>query len=395
MKIAHVTSNLQSSIGGAENYLVEIAKAQALRGDTVQVLTSRISPTLRTDLNAAGIKVHILKRFRPYSPGARGRHFVEKVIFHLLDIVDSVFQKDIASLEAKEKFDVVHWHRFQGLGLSVPKTKTALHLITIHDHSLMATSSLGNSVRKNIFETLRKLFYARTLKRMGFIVFPSQSVFFRHVEFKVVRELDSKNVILGHGWKVGIPQIVEIARQKSSEGVKYLYLGALSEQKGFRTMLDAWEEIPESNSVLTIAGLGPLEHLVRAKSSNRTRYVGWVDGEQKVKLLKSHDLVIVPSLVPEVFCLVIAEATILGVPVICSNLARPVYLEPEKSCLEFQWGDRNALAKLILKTEYDKNLISTLRYNLAQASALLDFDTHVNRLRDIYSQSLTNGDLDG
>lgn len=101
-----------------------------------------------------------------------------------------------------------------------------------------------------------------------------------------------------------------------------LYLGRLSHEKGIRTLLDAFEQVPAVP--LKIVGTGPCEEEVRARLSRNglrhVQFVGFKSGHEKWELLRNAAFVIVPSVWYEACPNVVLEAYAAGKPVIASRI---------------------------------------------------------------------------
>ena len=106
--------------------------------------------------------------------------------------------------------------------------------------------------------------------------------------------------------------------------VRALYVGALSQRKGISYMFDAIEQM-EGRVTLTVVGLrvGGSAELDRHLSSSNVEYVPSLPHAQVLELMKSHDVLLFPSLF-EGFGLVLTEALSQGLPVIATpNTAGP------------------------------------------------------------------------
>jgi glycosyltransferase involved in cell wall biosynthesis len=100
---------------------------------------------------------------------------------------------------------------------------------------------------------------------------------------------------------------------------KFLFVGRLSEEKGIRTLIDAFAHSPYR---LTIIGDGPLKDIVEAAvavNSNIT-YIGYQKKDVISKELRKSSALIFPSVWYETFGLTIIEAFATSTPVIASNI---------------------------------------------------------------------------
>lgn len=109
-------------------------------------------------------------------------------------------------------------------------------------------------------------------------------------------------------------------------GRDILFIGRLEMVgKGLDLLLNAWAEASRHiDGDLVIAGSGPDEEAIRravdaAGLADRVRFVGWVSGGRKFKLMSSAQLVVVPSRA-ETFGLVAIEALACGTPVLAFDI---------------------------------------------------------------------------
>ncbi|MFI5692975.1 glycosyltransferase family 4 protein [Kribbella sp. NPDC051586] len=106
---------------------------------------------------------------------------------------------------------------------------------------------------------------------------------------------------------------------RSGAGDGVVFLGRLSEDKGFADLLRAWDS---SLGKLVVVGDGPLraEAEERARKDLSVQVLGqrpWADG---MELLRSARVAVVPARSYESFGLVVVEAFAHGVPVVASRL---------------------------------------------------------------------------
>lgn len=98
-----------------------------------------------------------------------------------------------------------------------------------------------------------------------------------------------------------------------------LYLGRLSEEKGVLWLCDLFKS-GSWGCELRIAGDGPLRKEVEKRQSHQIRYLGYISGEDKSRIISKATALIMPSLCYENFPLSVMEANALGVPVIAPSL---------------------------------------------------------------------------
>lgn len=107
--------------------------------------------------------------------------------------------------------------------------------------------------------------------------------------------------------------------RRTGPGEHVLFLGRLTEEKGVRLLMSAWERA-SVGLPLVIAGTGPMEDEVARWASSRSdvRYVGLQDAAGCRALTASAATVVVPSTWLEAFGLVVVEAMAAGVPTVAA-----------------------------------------------------------------------------
>ena len=109
----------------------------------------------------------------------------------------------------------------------------------------------------------------------------------------------------------------------TDQNVHFLFLGKLMEAKGIFDLLEAFALLSRTNRAisLTLAGNGAVERVREwARTRNlqdRIEVPGWVEGEEKDRLLRAADVVVLPSY-KEGLPVAVIEAMAYGLPVIAA-----------------------------------------------------------------------------
>ncbi|HEY7748848.1 MAG TPA: glycosyltransferase family 4 protein [Aestuariivirgaceae bacterium] len=160
-------------------------------------------------------------------------------------------------------------------------------------------------------------------------------------------------------------------KRRLSDEFSVLFIGRLEGRKGIDVLLKAWHLISERDAPvgakklsLTIAGAGKLENQVlRAQgggAGNELRFKRAPTDEEVKQLLRSVDLVVVPSPSGESFGIVIVEALAAGVPVIAAdNRGFRSVLTGEGRQSLFTAGDAQALANAIIEAANNEELLKS------------------------------------
>jgi glycosyltransferase involved in cell wall biosynthesis len=90
-----------------------------------------------------------------------------------------------------------------------------------------------------------------------------------------------------------------------------LYYGKLIEQKGVQVLLEAMRGI---DARLVVVGFGPYRSTLEALAPKRSLFTGPLEHRHLAQLLPLADVTVVPSIFPEAFGMVAAEAAAAGSP---------------------------------------------------------------------------------
>jgi len=136
---------------------------------------------------------------------------------------------------------------------------------------------------------------------------------------------------------------------RANRGLYALYVGRLTEQKGFRTLLSAWKQL--GHIPLKICGDGDLAPSARElarRSGGAVEMLSFVAHSKVIGLMKEAAFLVWPSELSETFGLVALEAFACGVPVVSSGLgAMPELVTNNKTGLDFRAGDADDLARRV------------------------------------------------
>src|SRR4029079_8742789 len=93
-----------------------------------------------------------------------------------------------------------------------------------------------------------------------------------------------------------------------------LYFGKLVRQKGVHLLLDAWRRLAPRypDTSLVVVGFGSDRAWLESLAGVRVIFTGAMDHAQLQRLVPCAELVVVPSVLPEAFGMVAAEAASCG-----------------------------------------------------------------------------------
>jgi glycosyltransferase involved in cell wall biosynthesis len=154
----------------------------------------------------------------------------------------------------------------------------------------------------------------------------------------------------------------------SGQGGYAVFVGRLSEEKGLRTLIDAWRCM-DSPIPLRIIGDGPLGEMVHdaARQDSRIEWLGRRSPEEVLAILGEAFCLVVPSTWYETFGRTVMEAFARATPVIASNLgALAELVEDGRTGLRFAPGDAPALASRVQQLFGDPESTARMRQSARQ-----------------------------
>jgi glycosyltransferase involved in cell wall biosynthesis len=138
--------------------------------------------------------------------------------------------------------------------------------------------------------------------------------------------------------------------RRTGAGEHLLYLGRLTEEKGVRLLMAAWDRVAAKGGLgvpLVIAGAGPLADEVTRWATGRhdVRFVGRLDKPESRAIVARSVAVVVPSQWLETFGLVVVEAMAAGVPsVVAGHSSLAELVTDGVTGLTYTPGDDESLA---------------------------------------------------
>jgi glycosyltransferase involved in cell wall biosynthesis len=140
--------------------------------------------------------------------------------------------------------------------------------------------------------------------------------------------------------------VADPAARRTLPGEHVLYLGRLTEEKGIRLLMAAWDSL-DLDMPLVLAGTGPLQDEVTQWASNRrdVQYLGLRSKTECQNLLSRAAAVVAPSTWLEAFGLVVVEAMAADVPAVApAHGAFPELIDDGVTGLLYNPDDPTTLA---------------------------------------------------
>lgn len=304
---------------GGEDIVFEQEHSLLAKDNTVEIHTAE---------NARGLKGAIQFLLSIWNPFA---------IYRLKKKIDT-FQPEI-----------VHIHNFHfALGPAIIRTIKKYKIpiiITLHNYRLICPSATLMNQGKLFTDSMDQSFPWSAVKhkvyRNSFIkTFWLAFIFWSHRKIGTwqmvdryvlltasAREHFQKSMIRFKEMQLVVkPNFVSPAPEfTDAERSGFLFVGRLVEEKGIPVLLQSFAGTQHQ---LNIIGDGHLADIVKeaAKQNPNIRYLGLISRDQVMDYMRKCSALVVPSIWPEPFGLVIIEAFSLGTPVIASNIGAPASL---------------------------------------------------------------------
>lgn len=136
-----------------------------------------------------------------------------------------------------------------------------------------------------------------------------------------------------------------------------------------------------------ITGWGPMDASLREKYKyqNNIVFIGPVFGAQKAELFRDSDVLVAPSVVPEPFGIVIAEAYSHGVPVITSRAgAFPEIVRDGETGFLVKPGSVDDLFSALVKVSEEHFLINAMSGSCIEEARKYTIEKLIGDYLDVY-----------
>ncbi|MGQ9882326.1 MAG: glycosyltransferase, partial [Armatimonadota bacterium] len=146
------------------------------------------------------------------------------------------------------------------------------------------------------------------------------------------------------------PNFVLDPGEGSHAGDYALFAGRLSEEKGIRVLLEAWQTLPEAYR-LVIAGDGPLASLVQDAQQKMPNiaWLGTVPHTEVMRLMQEASILVFPSIGYEGLSMSLIEAMAVGLPIVASGHgSMSSVVENRVSGWLFTQGDAPSLREAVI-----------------------------------------------
>lgn len=326
-----------SSTGGVQSHVRYLALWLAKRGLEVSIISRRIG-------------------FRDVDTLPSVPSFTVDSVIPLESLIIPPNVSSIKETLLRGKFDLIHSHHIF----------TLLPLMSLkYAHDLGVSRVITNHTLfffydSSIWSTLSYLTPARYYLRYAQAVISVSQEARKFVENLVGRDARFRHVVIPNG----VDTEKYSPPEREPEENRIVFVGRLVHRKGVHVLINAapliMREIKDLEIV--IVGEGYMKTVANVlsrilKVSDRVKLVGWLSESEKIRILRSAKIVVVPSLYNECFGITAIEAMATGRPVIATSVGGlKEVVEERKTGLLVPPGSARELAEAVVTLLQDEAL---------------------------------------
>lgn len=321
--------------GGAGIIASQLARGLFASGHQVVVVTlgDRRYPICTEE---DGLRIY---RFRPlniYTLEEKDAYPTwQKAIWQTIDLYNVQCADVFKSVLLKEAPDIVHIHKMRGFSGAVWSVGAKLFpgrvIQTCHDYESMSPDgilrgAIGRmALRKQWPIRGYQLIRAQLSAGVSVVTAPSSLTLKRITGSGLFPSARTAVIPNTHGWSRDKLRLIhQKGSDLSKDDVRFLFMGRLEREKGIFELCEAFLQVFKlhPNVQLDIAGWGTLDSDLHEKYGKHPgiNFLGALDGQAKEAALHKATVIVIPTLVEEVFGLVTVEAYAFGKPVIASHV---------------------------------------------------------------------------
>jgi len=411
MRIAYVVHQfLPEHTGGTEIYTWTLARALSRLGHETYIFYPRPSE----------IRGHLSDDLGRLWRGTsfRKQGYTPKAFWHT--IRNHALEKDFAAFMKQIRPQVVHFQHLQNVSLKLINLATnVIRVMTLHDYWYICPNSqlvrpdgtLCNGCRSGWECTtcvlhrgglpasfaLRAALWSITawrqrsardaLRGMDLFLAPSQYVKNVYAEHTLPAE---RIRILENGLdpsRLGpLPQ-----QPKGSDQLRFGYLGGLAWQKGVHILIQAFNRLPPGPTLRIYGDESAFpEYVARLRAMAKhpgIRFCGLADYRKIGTVLAQLDVLVIPSIWPETYGMVMDEAQAMGVIPLASRIGALQRIRHGIDGLLFTPGEVDELSQALLDLINHPAKLDEMRRNLQPGPTIQE---QAERLINIYTALLDN-----
>ena len=381
-------------VGGTEHSLQLLAENLFKHGHEITIISFDGYKYQSDQIN--GVNVHRINNEIFYKKAMHDTNIkkTDKLLYYCGKYFNKKIEIEIEDILNDFKPDIVHTNNFFPARIwRIAEKKGCKTVHTIRDYYIIDPRSIIQA--KNRYLNLWHRSYEKHYSNyVDAVTAPSQYVL----------DVHEKYGFFGSSLKQCVPNAIEInieamnnciykKMMRTDCVIEFLYVGALTENKGIKFLLETFHKYINQNVRLSICGDGPLRSYVEsfALNNDRVKFHGKLDEENlNIEYMKA-DILIVPSLWPEPFGRIIIEGAYFGLPSIATARGGIPEIINELNagdCFEpNSYESLIALLRRYSNRNYIKEQLNSLRENVKK----YDVENQINQFAQLYRKLLGKG----
>lgn len=374
-------------IGGTEQSVKLLAEGLAKIGHKVYVLTGDKDKKEEEVINSVNIiRLDLSKK---------NNKIINRIVRKGLEYNNVKIKSKIIEVIERVNPDVVHTNNLFYLSPIIWKIASEKEIKVVHTlrdywglclKCTLLNKNLKICHKRKVLCKIHSLNYKKFSKYVDVVTAPS----------KFTLDIYDKHGIFNSAQKRMISNAIDIDFEKydkiildrncrKNEIIEYLFIGSLEEHKGIKFLLETFKNIENQNIRLTLCGSGNLEQYVMniCKIDKRISYLGSVFGNEKEKILKKSDVIIVPSIWYEPFGRVVIEGYKNGLVVIGSKIGGINELLESDVAIGVDANNQEDLCNAILKLSNRDTLKKFVRFGKSYLN-LYELSTQIDSFIKVY-----------
>lgn len=376
-------------IGGAEYSVQTLAQGLTALGHEVAVVCTREASGVDVTSHE-GIKVYQVGLKNVYWPFDGHNPQLLKPLAHALNAYNPLMAREVAQILKTEAPDVVHTHNLGGFSAATWRAigQSGVPLVhTLRDYSLLCPRNAfkDGHACESMCWTCRPFAVPRRActAAVDAVVGVSQYTLDRHLDWGYFKATPHRTVIYN---AYDPPRSDRASPGRPHDALRLGFLGGLTQRKGFGFMLETLAST-EHTWELYIGGRTDSDYVrdLRARyESSNIYFLGYVN---PADFLGTIDVLLVPSLWPEPFGRIVAEAYAHGVPVIASNRGglREI-VEDGQTGFTFDPNQPSEMTERIQDLDVNRSLLQRMQQVVIQKAERYRIDRHVQAYVEVYER---------
>ena len=371
--------------------------------------------------------VHFAMDFNENDPSTESQYFASNNDFAQQSTLEKIHnlpsffynkdaEKKLEKLLKTQKPDIAHLHIFYGSLtssiLKILKRYNVPIVVSVHDYKFVCPAYLFLNGKNEICEKCEgKKYHNAVLNKCvkGSSLFSTVfalEAYYRDLKYPLHKMFDKLLFVskfsefIHNKYK---PELKDLSTHiynfdpilkskvaNDNKGEYFLYAGRLSKEKGLKTLINAFNQLP--NLKLKIAGTGDEAEMLKQIALPNIEFLGFKKGTELQSIIWNASYVVVPSEWYENNPMSVIEALTFGKPVIGANIGGiPEIVIQNKTGFLFNPGSIDELKATILKADQlDNDNYKSLSYSSRDfAEKNFSPNSHYEKLMQIYTEVIT------